>query len=281
MAKKPPMNGVKLPTNSAQGNGMQLKSVTKQFTDPAGRCIDVFNNLSIEFEPNQLHVVMGASGCGKSTLGYLLAGFTQPDSGEVSLNCVPVQGPGPDRLFVFQETALWPWMTVTENIIFGPQSRGEASVVELKSRAAQMLVKFGLADFSDNYPDQLSGGMKRRAEIAQALINRPKIMILDEPFRGLDVMTREILQEYYLALFEETRQTTIFITSELEEALFLADKIYFMGGSPTQIQAVIDIKLPRPRNFDVTLGQEYLAYKQKAMDLLFRDAREQPGKFKG
>jgi NitT/TauT family transport system ATP-binding protein len=256
------------------GGGIQLNSVSKGFTNPEGKYTPIFENLTIDFKPNQLHVVMGTSGCGKSTLGYLLAGFAPPDDGEVKLNNETVRGPGPDRLLVFQETALWPWMTVTQNIVFGPHMRGVASVAELKSQARDMLAKFGLADFSEKYPDQLSGGMKRRVEIAQALINRPTVIILDEPFRGLDVMTREILQEYYLALFEETLQTTIFITSELEEALFLADKIYILGDSPTRIREVIDIDLPRPRNFDVTVSVEYLAYKEKAIELLFRDDHE-------
>ncbi|HJP07042.1 MAG TPA: ABC transporter ATP-binding protein [Arenicellales bacterium] len=258
------------PVSKPAKDGIHLDRVSKGFTAPDGTHMSVFDNLSMTFEPNQLHVVMGTSGCGKSTLGYLLAGFTTPDNGNVTLDSRPVRGPSPERLLVFQETALWPWMTVLENVIFGPKVRGEANIQTLRKTANDLLAKFGLAEFSDKYPDQLSGGMKRRAEIAQALINRPKVMILDEPFRGLDVMTREILQEYYLALFEETRQTTVFITSELEEALFLADKIYIMGGHPTEILEVINVDLPRPRNFDVTVSKAYLEHKEKAIDLLFQ-----------
>ncbi|MGA0378872.1 MAG: aldehyde dehydrogenase family protein, partial [Ilumatobacteraceae bacterium] len=146
---------------------------------------------------------------------------------------------------------------VLENVIFGPKVRGDANAKEAKDAAQALLTKFGLAEFADKYPDQLSGGMKRRAEIAQALINRPEVMILDEPFRGLDVMTREILQEYYLDLFEETRQTTVFITSELEEALFLADKIYIMGDQPARILDIIDVDLPRPRDFEEGVEKGY------------------------
>ena len=250
--------------------GIHIDRVSKGFVTPDGTHMSVFDNLSISFEPNQLHVVMGASGCGKSTLGYLLAGFTAPDSGSITLDNKPVKAPSPERLLVFQETALWPWMTVLENVIFGPKVRGEAATKTLKTTANELLAKFGLAEFSNRYPDQLSGGMKRRAEIAQALINRPKVMILDEPFRGLDVMTREILQEYYLALFEETRQTTVFITSEMEEALFLADKIYIMGGQPTRIVDIIKVDLPRPRDFEVTVSKEYLEYKERAIHCLFQ-----------
>lgn len=270
MAKGQLMNEDTPESGPKKNLGIHIDSVSKGFATPDGTHTSVFENLSISFEPNQLHVVMGTSGCGKSTLGYLLAGFTTPDSGSVTLDNEPVKAPSPERLLVFQETALWPWMTVLENVIFGPKVRGEAATKTLKTTANELLAKFGLAEFSDRYPDQLSGGMKRRAEIAQALINRPRVMILDEPFRGLDVMTREILQEYYLALFEETRQTTVFITSELEEALFLADKIYIMGGQPTQIVDIIDVDLPRPRNFEVTVSKEYLAYKEKAIHRLFQ-----------
>ncbi len=251
-------------------SGIWMDGVSKSFSSPGAGSIPVFQNLSLQFEPNQLHVVMGASGCGKSTLGYLLAGFIPPDQGNIGLGDKLVKDPGPERLLVFQETALWPWMTVLENVIFGPKVRGDADAASAKSAAQALLLKFGLAEFSDKYPDQLSGGMKRRAEIAQALINRPEVMILDEPFRGLDVMTREILQEYYLDLFEETRQTTVFITSELEEALFLADKIYIMGGQPARILDVIDIDLPRPRDFEVTVSKKYLEYKERAIKQLFQ-----------
>ena len=267
--------GEALSTSAVDGGktgnaGIWLDKVSKSFSSPDAGTIQVFQELSVNFEPNQLHVVMGASGCGKSTLGYLLAGFISPDQGNVGLGPNPVINPGPERLLVFQETALWPWMTVLENVIFGPKVRGDANAKEAKDAAQALLTKFGLAEFADKYPDQLSGGMKRRAEIAQALINRPEVMILDEPFRGLDVMTREILQEYYLDLFEETRQTTVFITSELEEALFLADKIYIMGDQPACILDIIDVDLPRPRDFEVTVSKKYLEYKEQAIKLLFQ-----------
>ena len=237
MAKGQLMNEDTPESGPKKNLGIHIDSVSKGFATPDGTHTSVFENLSISFEPNQLHVVMGTSGCGKSTLGYLLAGFTTPDSGSVTLDNEPVKAPSPERLLVFQETALWPWMTVLENVIFGPKVRGEAATKTLKTTANELLAKFGLAEFSDRYPDQLSG---------------------------------EILQEYYLALFEETRQTTVFITSELEEALFLADKIYIMGGQPTRIVDIIDVDLPRPRNFEVTVSKEYLAYKEKAIHRLFQ-----------
>ncbi|MGD8349507.1 MAG: ATP-binding cassette domain-containing protein, partial [Gammaproteobacteria bacterium] len=205
---------------------IKIEGLSKGFADKDGNLVEVIENCSLELEPGLLNVVMGKSGCGKSTLAYLLAGYIKADAGRIEIDGRVVSAPGSDRIMVFQETALWPWMTVTENVIFGPLVRNEISRQKARQKAEELLERFGLLDFKDRYPGQLSGGMKRRAEIAQALINSPDIMILDEPFRGLDVMTRELLQEYYLQLFEDTRLTTLFITSRLEEAMFLADRIY-------------------------------------------------------
>lgn len=229
----------------------------------------VLDNCSLDIEPSRLTVIMGSSGCGKSTLAYILAGYIKPDSGSVSIDGKPITGPGPDRVLVFQETALWPWMTVLDNVTFGPVARGEMSQSQGREAAMKLLERFGLTDFRDRYPGQLSGGMKRRAEIAQALMNHPDLMILDEPFRGLDEMTRELMQEYYMRLYEETGLTTLFITSELEEAIFLADRILVMGEHPGRIVVSIEVDLPHPRQFEVVDSEEYLAIKRRAMDILY------------
>lgn len=173
---------------------------------------------------------------------------------------------------VFQETALWPWMTILQNVVFGPLAKSSISKEEANRKALELLRKFGLLEFKDKYPGQLSGGMKRRAELAQALINSPKVMVLDEPFRGLDVMTRELMQEYYIKLFEETRLTTVFITSELEEAIFLADRILIMGGTPSKITHTLEVDLPHPRTFDVLASERYLEIKQEALEVLYGDS---------
>jgi NitT/TauT family transport system ATP-binding protein len=253
---------------------IKIEALGKSYVDKDGNATRVIDNCSLELEPGLLNVVMGKSGCGKSTLAYLLAGYIKPDEGRIDIDGRTVDGPGSDRIMVFQETALWPWMTVTDNVVFGPLVRNEISRSEARHKAEELLERFGLIDFKDKYPGQLSGGMKRRAEIAQALINSPDIMILDEPFRGLDVMTRELLQEYYLQLFEDTRLTTLFITSELEEALFLADRIYVMGEAPDNIKQVIEIDLERPRSFEVTATERYLELKQVAMEYLYAGMAE-------
>ncbi len=228
----------------------------------------VLRDCSFHFEPGLLNVVMGTSGCGKSTLAYILAGYVKPDEGSVTCDGVPIDGSGSERLMVFQETALWPWMTVQDNVIFGPLSRGVAKADAIAS-SDELLERFGLGDFRDKYPGQLSGGMMRRAELAQALVNSPKVMILDEPFRGLDVMTRELMQEYYLRLFEDTKLSTVFITAELEEALFLADRIYIMSDAPGKIVKIIDVDLPRPRDVSCMATKRYAELEQEALAALY------------
>ena len=268
------MNAVDNSAGTALRGHIKICQLARGFTDKDGNGISVIEDCSVEFEPGLLNVVMGKSGCGKSTLAYLVAGYLNPDRGSIEIDGREVTGPGSDRIMVFQETALWPWMTVTDNVIFGPLVRNALPKSEAKEKAEALLERFGLIDFKDKYPGQLSGGMKRRAEIAQALINSPDIMILDEPFRGLDVMTRELLQEYYLQLFEDTQLTTLFITSELEEALFLADRLYVMSEAPDNIDQVIEVDLPRPRSFEVTTTERYLELKQSAMNHLYAGAED-------
>jgi NitT/TauT family transport system ATP-binding protein len=254
--------------DNAQADRLKVDGIAKRFVQADGHETHALAGCSFTVEPGKLTVLMGPSGCGKSTLAYLLAGYLTPDAGSIELGGAPVNGAGPDRMLVFQETALWPWMTVIENVMFGPLARGAMSRDEARGEAGNLLRRFGLAEFGDRYPSQLSGGMKRRAEIAQALINQPKVLILDEPFRGLDVMTRELMQEYYMQLFESTRSTTLFITSELEEAIFLADRLMFMSAAPGRIIESLEIDLPHPRTFATMESERYLEIKRRATAIL-------------
>lgn len=241
--------------------------LAKSFAQKGGVPNCVLADCSFRFEPGLLHVVMGPSGCGKSTLAHMLAGYIAPDAGQLTIDGQLITGAGADRLIVFQETALWPWMTVEDNVMFGPLAKGVPRA-EARQQTDALLKRFGLGEFKTRYPNQLSGGMMRRAELAQALINTPKVMILDEPFRGLDVMTRELMQEYYLSLFDETQLSTVFITSEVEEALFLADRLHVMSGSPSRITHVLDIDLPRPREFSVRASPRYAELEQRVLAIL-------------
>ena len=232
----------------------------------------VVRDCSFVLERGKLTVMIGPSGCGKSTLIRLLAGFERPSTGTITISGRPVSGPGLDRLVLFQESTLFPWMSTFGNIMFGPRARAAAGR-EATSKAEFLLDKVGLAAFRRKYPTQLSGGMQRRAELARAMINEPKVMILDEPFRGLDAMTKTLMQEYYAKLYEETRRTTFFVTTDIDEAIFLADRILVMTNVPAQVRAVLNVDLPRPRRLeDLIENDNANLIKMKALSLLHQEA---------
>jgi NitT/TauT family transport system ATP-binding protein len=206
----------------------------------------VIEDCSLTIEAGKLSVMIGPSGCGKSSLIRLIAGFEKPSSGTITIDGKPIRGPGKDRLVVFQESALFPWMTTEENISFGPIARSEVNT-ESQNLAKFLIDKVGLSQFKKKFPNQLSGGMQRRCELARALINSPEVMILDEPFRGLDEMTKELMWEYYANLYEETRQTNFFVTTDIDEAVFLADRLIIMTNTPTKVAQIIEVDIPRPR----------------------------------
>lgn len=258
------------PSGSTRGE-IQVRNVTKTYgTGPFAKT--VVQDCSFTIEHNKLTVMIGPSGCGKSTLIRLLAGFEKPDTGSIQIDGRPITGPGKDRLVVFQESALFPWMTTMDNILYGPRARGEQNG-QTQSQADFLLEKVGLKAFSRKYPTQLSGGMQRRAELARAMINNPDVMILDEPFRGLDAMSKELMWEYYSGLYEESHRTNFFVTTDIDEAIFLADRLIVMTNIPTQVRATIEVDIPRPRRlanaFDSERANEI---KMQALSLLHEEA---------
>lgn len=254
-----------------RAGAMSLHQVNKSYGD-AAYTTHVVKNCSYEVERNKLTVMIGPSGCGKSTLIRLMAGFERPSSGTITIDGQRVTGPDNDRLVLFQETALFPWMTTYQNIMYGPRARGEADQ-EARDRCEFLLDKVGLERFRDKYPAQLSGGMQRRCELARAMINNPLVMILDEPFRGLDHMTRQLMWEYYAGLVEESKRTNFFITTDIDEAIYLADKLLIMTNRPTRVRAELDIDLPRPRKHsDIATDDRANSLKMQALSYLHDEA---------
>ena len=250
---------------------MQVTDVSKSFGEDWEREM-VVERLNLSIKRNQLTAIVGPSGCGKSTVVNLLAGFELPDSGQIVLDGKPVTGPSKNALVVFQETALMPWLTTYQNVTFGPKLRGDMAADQLKEAAEKIIETVGLREFRDKYPLQLSGGMQRRAELARALINQPLVMIMDEPFRGLDAMTRQLMQEFYLRLCEQEARTNVFVTSELEEAIILADSLVVLSNRPATAREVLQIDLPRPRDLGMLSSPQAYEYKRHAMEMLHEEA---------
>jgi NitT/TauT family transport system ATP-binding protein len=254
------------PMNPASSPAVVIRDVSKSYMREERR-LQVLTDCSFTIESNQFTVLLGPSGSGKTTLVRLIAGYERADAGEILCDGQPISRPGAERMVVFQETALFPWMTLLENVAYGPIQAG-AKPAAAKASAADLLQKVGLAGFEQRYPSQLSGGMQRRAEVVRALINRPRLLLLDEPFRGLDHMTRGLMQEFLLRLFDEEKVTTFFVTSEVEEAVFLSDRIIVLSDVPGPVKAIVEVPLPRPRGFDLTVDQRYAAIKERVLDLV-------------
>jgi ABC-type nitrate/sulfonate/bicarbonate transport system ATPase subunit len=217
---------------------------------------------SLTVADNDFITVLGPSGCGKSTLLRIVAGLDAPTSGRVLLDGAPVTRPGADRGMVFQSYTLFPWLTVKENICFGLRERGEAQARQAKI-AAHYIAKVGLAGFEHHYPKMLSGGMQQRTAIARALANDPKILLLDEPFGALDHQTRGLMQELLLSIWEAERKTVLFVTHDIEEAIFMANRVVVMSARPGRIKADVAVALPHPRHYTVKTTAEFSTLKAR------------------
>lgn len=248
---------------------MEMRGVYVSF----GPGKEVLEDVSFKITKGLFTCLCGPSGAGKTTIINILAGYMHPDIGESLIDGEAVIGPGKDRLVVFQETALFPWKTLWENTIYGPMVQGK-DLTDIADKAEYLINLVGLTGFEDKYPNQLSGGMQRRAELIRALINEPKVLLMDEPFRGLDAMTREIMQEYIIKVFETTGVSIFFITAELEEAIFLGDKAYFLTARPGKIKKEMDIDLPRPRKFEHLTSQKFLDLQREAIETVDEEAQK-------
>ncbi len=246
---------------------LEVRDLTRVFPTAKGGEVTALRGLNFHVHRRELMCILGPSGCGKSTLIRLLAGLDEPSSGEVRLDGKPAVGPSPDRGMVFQGYTLFPWLTVKRNVMFGLRMGGMESD-EASREALQWLDLVGLAKFKDAYPHQLSGGMKQRVAIARALANNPRILLMDEPFGALDAQTRAQMQTHLLEIWRNVDVTILFITHDLDEAIYLADRILVLKAHPGEVQELIEVSVPRPRHPAQSNSPEFLATKRRLEELI-------------
>ena len=236
-----------------------MQHLYKEFECQTG-AVTALKDVSFDVYRREFMCVIGPSGCGKSTLIRILAGLESSSDGQVLLDGNPVTGPGPDRGMVFQSYTLFPWLTVKQNVMFGPRMSGQRGT-SAESEARQWIDLVGLSKFENSYPHHLSGGMKQRVAIARALANRPRILLMDEPFGALDAQTRSQMQSYLLQIWRNLDLTILFITHDLDEAAFLADRILVLKANPGEVNEIIEVPVPRPRTPSQFITPEFVATK--------------------
>ena len=242
---------------------LSIKNVTKVY-DPEGVNVKAVDNCSMEIAGGEVCMIVGPSGCGKTTLLNAIAGFHSITEGSIHLDNQLLCGPekpiapqGADRMVVFQHGALFPWKTLQENVAYGPTVQKTLGAKEAMSKAGDMLAEAGLGNFVTRYPGEVSSGMARRAEIVRALINDPKVLLLDEPYRAMDALTKQIMHEALLETYDRTGVTIFFITHDLEEAIFLGDKVHIVTTRPCQLKKTVEVKIPRPRSYETQSSEDF------------------------
>ena len=261
---------------------LKVNDLSKVFNTPKGSTA-ALNRINFETHRREFLCVVGPSGCGKSTLVRILAGLEQHSSGEVLLDGKPVSEPGSDRGMVFQGYTLFPWLTVRKNVMFGLEINGKDRY-EAERQAMQWLQLVGLEKFAECHPHQLSGGMKQRVAIVRALANQPRILLMDEPFGALDAQTRARMQAHLMEIWRKIDITIVFITHDLDEAIFLSDRILVLSAHPGEVQELIEVPVPYPRNPGQFITPEFLATRARLEELIHKgaahDADEDEGTYK-
>jgi NitT/TauT family transport system ATP-binding protein len=245
---------------------LEARHLGKKYASSQGE-VAALRDINFKIHRREIVCVVGPSGCGKSTLARTLAGLEQLSSGEMLIDGQPVKGPGQDRGMVFQGYSLFPWLSVKKNVMFGPEMNG-FSHDQAEADALIWLELVGLSKFANAYPYQLSGGMRQRVAIARALVNQPRILLMDEPFGALDAQTRIKMQTHLLDIWRNVDITIVFITHDLDEAIFLADRILVLKAHPGEVQEMIEVPVPRPRSTAQFGGAEFRATKQRLEELI-------------
>ena len=244
---------------------IELASVSKVFTDASSGVETVaLTGIDLTIGDNEFCALLGPSGCGKTTILNLIAGFDMPSSGTLHVDGARILAPGPDRGVIFQSLSLFPWLSAMDNLLFGPRVRGLNLKVE-REKAQELIQLVGLEGFENHLPHELSGGMQQRVAIARVLMNEPRVLLADEPFAALDEYTRRAMQEEFSRIWQRTRATVVFVTHNIEEAIFLADRIVVMGRKPGRVKAVLSVDEPRPRN---RTSETVMALTREALDLI-------------
>ena len=252
---------------------LEVSGLTKRFESQRG-VVTALDNVSFSVHKRELMCVIGPSGCGKSTLVRILAGLETPTAGDVRVYGESVSGPGPDRGMVFQGYTLFPWMSVKQNVMFGPRMAGKSSYIA-ESEAREWIDLVGLSKFENAYPHQLSGGMKQRVAIARALANQPRVLFMDEPFGALDAQTRCKMQSYLLEIWKNVDITIVFITHDLDEAVFLSDRILVLDANPGRVREVVEVPVPRPRSESQLFEPSFVATRKHIDQMMHPPGQEQ------
>jgi NitT/TauT family transport system ATP-binding protein len=235
--------------------------------------IEALRDVTVDIADGEFVSIVGASGCGKTTLLRMLDGLIAPTSGTIELDRKPISGPGFGRAFVFQQDRLLPWRNVLSNVMFGSEIQGHKSAAD-RERALKFTELVGLSGFEKHYPHELSGGMRQRVNLARALTAEPEVLLLDEPFASLDAQTREIMQAELLHVWRETRKTAIFVTHQIDEAVYLSDRVIVLTVRPGRIKEIVKIDLPRPRDLSLKRTPEFVEYTSHIWELIEQEVQE-------
>ena len=257
---------------------LSIKNVTKIY-DPTGVNVMAVDNCSMEIAGGEVCMIVGPSGCGKTTLLNAIAGFHSITEGSIHLDGELLCGPerpkaeqSAERMVVFQHGALFPWKTLQENVAYGPTVQKALSPSQAMEKSGQMLAEAGLGNFVKKFPGEVSSGMARRAEIVRALINNPKVLLLDEPYRAMDALTKQIMHESLLETYDRTGVTIFFITHDLEEAIFLGDKVHIVTTRPCQLKKTVEVKIPRPRSYETQSSEKFRKLLVEVNDAVHEEA---------